>query len=170
MSLVDMLMERVCAIYCVTYWTAIRFTADAQHLLIRLCLRKEDKWHRLSDLKYEKQLGSLDNIRKAIDELCSPAPFDETKNLAQVTEVMEPTLIVDQEGREIIDLTSDEDDKPEEVDFSPRPAEIFAFAEDDSAMTTKDLLGCLTLDELKDFGKRFKIKVKGSPNVSLLCS
>ena len=82
-----------------------------------------------------------------------------------------------QEEREIIDLTEDEDTKPKEeevsIDLPPnssQPAEILAFAQDDSAMTLKDLLGCLTLDELKDLTKQFKIKIKGFPNVSLLCS
>ena len=124
----------------------ILYIADAQYLLVRLCLRKEDKWHRLSDLKYEKQIGGGDTIRKAIDELCFPrgASFDDP--------------IEDEfEGREIIDLTSDDEPTAE-------------FAEDDSAMTMKDLLGCLTLDELKDLAKQFKVKTKGAPNVRLLRS
>ena len=37
-------------------------------------------------------------------------------------------------------------------------------------MTMKDLLGCLTLDELKDLAKQFKVKTKGAPNVRLLRS
>ena len=124
----------------------ILYIADAQYLLVRLCLRKEDKWHRLSDLKYEKQIGSGDAIRKAIDELCFPQG-------ASSDDPIEDEF----EGREIIDLTSDDEPTAE-------------FAEDDSAMTMKDLLGCLTLDELKDLAKQFKVKTKGAPNVRLLRS
>jgi hypothetical protein len=42
----------------------------ARYLLVRLCLRKEGKWHRLSDLKYEKELGSTGVILDAMNELC----------------------------------------------------------------------------------------------------
>lgn len=160
--------------YCATTHGSAWFTADAQYLLIRLCLRKEDKWHRISDLKYEKQIGGGDGIRKAIDDLCSPAASNETENQAQAPEVhQEPPQDVKQEEPEIIDLSIDEDNnaKEEEIPIplppsSSQPAEILAFAEDDSVMTIKDLLGCLNLDELKDIAKQFKVKMKGPPNVS----
>lgn len=47
-----------------------RHVDAARYLLVRLALRKRDKWHRLSALKYERELGDPRCIVEAIDELC----------------------------------------------------------------------------------------------------
>lgn len=45
------------------------FTADARHILVRLCTRKPEKWFRLKDLDgYRKRFG--DRIPNIMDELC----------------------------------------------------------------------------------------------------
>ncbi|OSD08560.1 hypothetical protein PYCCODRAFT_1429618 [Trametes coccinea BRFM310] len=53
-----------------------RLPYEAKYLFCRLCLRKTDKWHRLSSLKYESELG--DGIVAAVETLCgrpqAPAP------------------------------------------------------------------------------------------------
>lgn len=171
----------------------------ARYLLVRLCLRKTDKWHRLSALKYEGELG--DNIRQAIAELCGkigppasdkPAPpanvatsgepsgssvktepLHLTQDLLPFAEVkVEPqeTIISDApgptpkaNGPEIPDLTMDAEDAEQ-----PRPAPQAAapaaqentavFAEDESGASLRDLLECLTVEELKGVAKQFKVK------------
>ncbi|KAI0636683.1 hypothetical protein C8Q77DRAFT_1247200 [Trametes polyzona] len=49
-----------------------RLPYPAKYLFCRLCLRKTDKWHRLSSLKYQAELG--DGIRDAIEILCGHPP------------------------------------------------------------------------------------------------
>ncbi|CDO73570.1 hypothetical protein BN946_scf185014.g40 [Trametes cinnabarina] len=50
-----------------------RLPYPAKYLFCRLCLRKTDKWHRLSSLKYESELG--DGIIAVVKTLCGrPQP------------------------------------------------------------------------------------------------
>lgn len=152
---------------------------SARYLLIRLCLRKENKWHRLDQLKYQHEIGNKNKIIKAIRELCYGTE-DDVK--AQQMEVKE-------EEREIIDLTLDDDDEPPAMalkvkkapvaEEKPQPGPskslpaiptnsdpLLVFAEDESQMTLLELLDCLSLDELKKLGKQMKLKV--NLNVRLL--
>lgn len=182
----------------------------ARYLLVRLCLRKTDKWHRLSALKYEGELG--DNIRQAIAELCGKAappepqgpantaangqpsgsgmktePLHLTQELLPFAKVKAepasnpdaPGLTAKADGPEINDLRMEADGAKQ-----PRPAPQVAsvaaheamvlpseekahivFAEDESGASLRDLLECLTVEELKAVAKQFK--VKGSAKVSV---
>lgn len=185
----------------------------ARYLLVRLCLRKTDKWHRLSSIKYEGELG--DNIRQATAELCgkinpptsdTPAPPPDassecsgstvtaeplhlTQDLLPFAEVKtEPqeTVISDAPGprpkadTEIPDLEMGAEDAEQprstlhaaeaasqEHAAAPQPEgkaprlEVnshIAFAEDESGASLRDLLECLTVEELKAVAKQFKVK------------
>ncbi|KAH9832914.1 VRR-NUC domain-containing protein [Rhodofomes roseus] len=59
-----------------------KLSYHARYLLVRLCLRKADKWHRLSALKYEGELGN--NVRPAIAELCGKAHSPAAGNASSV--------------------------------------------------------------------------------------
>ncbi|KAI9057954.1 hypothetical protein FKP32DRAFT_1743401 [Trametes sanguinea] len=65
-----------------------RLPYEAKYLFCRLCLRKTDKWHRLSSLKYESELG--DGIVAAVETLCGrpqpPAPAAEEEDVKPAVE------------------------------------------------------------------------------------
>ncbi|KAI8989721.1 VRR-NUC domain-containing protein [Trametes punicea] len=75
-----------------------RLPYPAKYLFCRLCLRKTDRWHRLSSLKYESELG--DGILTALDTLCgrppAPAGAQDVKptvdGLDRVFPVLEPVF------------------------------------------------------------------------------
>ncbi|KAH9928150.1 VRR-NUC domain-containing protein [Fomitopsis serialis] len=186
-----------------------RLSYHARYLLVRLCLRKADKWHRLSALKYERELGN--NIRQAIGELCgnTDSPTSENAKPSVKAEVkveqvdaqaeLEPLSLshelpcdpdklgqrdrsikveayepcIKSEEPEVIDLTldADADEQPETVPtvVAPEPkagleSELLpgsthvCFAENESGASLRDLLDCLTLEELKGTAKQFKVK------------
>ena len=182
----------------------------ARYLLVRLCLRKTDKWHRLGALKYEGELG--DNIRQAIAELCGKAtpldsvnsanavamgqtsgssvkfePLHLTQELLPFAEVKvepedasipdAPAITAGAGGPEINVVAMDADDTkqpgpapqvalvtPQEETVPPLEAKAcIVFAEDESGASLRDLLECLTVEELKTVAKQFK--VKGSAKV-----
>lgn len=91
-------------------------------LLIRLALRKPEKWYRLDNLKYERDLGS--EIKSTLLSLCrskEPAqPPRSTTPLSNNKSTSKPASVAD-----IIDLTlSDEEDnhvkaEPQEVPLLP---------------------------------------------------
>ncbi|KAI9460027.1 VRR-NUC domain-containing protein [Russula earlei] len=138
---------------------------SAKYLLIRLCLRKPGKWHRLSSLKYQHELG--ENITTAIQLLCvCPKQCFPEKH------------VLKQEKPEIIDLTLDEMEitKPPPALFSERPktesgpssvkiegisehpcGDLSFFAQDESNAELHELLDCLSMDELKQLAKDMKI-------------
>ncbi|KAI9466069.1 VRR-NUC domain-containing protein [Lactarius psammicola] len=145
----------------------------ARYLFIRLCLRKPGKWHRLSTLRYQHELG--ENIKVALDTLCAAANQHPSK---------EP--VIKHEEREIIDLTLDdiqsqdamghpaalppyhnaeagpssikiEDIKIEDA-LQQSCEDLSFFARDHSHAELTELLECLTLDELKQLAKDMKIK------------
>ncbi len=72
----------------------VRTPDAAKYLFCRLCLRKKDKWHRLSALKYQSELGS--GIRDAVDILCGhpPVPTEEedVKPAVQDMEIVIPEM------------------------------------------------------------------------------
>jgi hypothetical protein len=117
----------------------------ARYLLVRLALRKADKWHRLGELKYYSELG--DSIPAAIDVLC-----EDPSKVDPVVKVEEP------HDPDVIDLTLDEDDEPETSQRSQEPLDLLVFAEDESKMTLHELLICLSTDELKAVAKERRLK------------
>lgn len=149
----------------------------AKYLFIRLCLRKPGKWHRLSSLRYQNELG--EEITTALGTLCVYPRQDSTEKRA-----------VKQEEREIIDLTLDEMEletttKPPaplweqpkaEVgpssikmeDISEQPCgDLSFFAQDHTHAELPELLECLSLEELRQLAKDMKIR-STSLNVSYL--
>ena len=147
---------------------------SARYLLIRLCLRKPGKWHRLSTLKYQHELG--ENIKVALDALCAAANQHPNE---------EP--VVKHEELEIIDLTLDDTELqnavghpaalPQHHNAEAGPSSIKTedtlqqpcgdlsfFSQDHSHAELPELLECLTLEELRQVGKDMKIK-KTSWNV-----
>jgi hypothetical protein len=149
---------------------------EARYLLVRLCLRKEDKWHRLDQLKYQRDIGDPAKIKQAIRELCNDGSVHEEPSEQEVKQG-EP---------EIIDLTlDDEDDEPqsistaapvqtliveeesEEPGLSQASSDVvdpgpLALAEDETKMENRELLECLNADELKKFAKQMKLKLNGT--------
>ncbi|KAI0647353.1 VRR-NUC domain-containing protein [Trametes meyenii] len=66
-----------------------RLPYHAKYLFCRLCLRKTDRWLRLSKLQYEGELGGL--IPAAMDILCAHLPAEE---LVVKTEVEDPGIVI----------------------------------------------------------------------------
>ncbi|GJE96430.1 VRR-NUC domain-containing protein [Phanerochaete sordida] len=145
-----------------------KLTYPARYLFIRLSLRKTDKWVRLSDLKYESEIGP-NGIRQAIIELCED-PF--ARVLESKAEDVKPN--VPQPGPEVIDLTADDDDeargklgKALQQD-QPPVLGYDTFAQNESHATLHELLECLRTDELKELAKQMKAKSKASNRDSLI--
>ncbi|THG99844.1 hypothetical protein EW026_g2590 [Hermanssonia centrifuga] len=137
---------------------------DAQYLLIRLSLRKSDQWLRLSDLKYQAELGS--RIPDAIKELCI--------HLNPVL-VSEGIKVKVEERDGLIDLTFDEqdvppivghaeqDDKPAFLSLHSAEAPDYSyFAEDASHAPLRELLECLKREELREIVNQLKLKPRAS--------
>lgn len=129
-----------------------------RYLLIRLCLRKTDKWHRLDSLKYQGELG--DDILDAVHELCSDSDASSLK----------PYDHVKVEEKEIIDFTFDErsqqpvpgpsnSQEPNCESAIRTEPDYSVFAEDDSHASLCELLECLLMDELKTIAKQMKLKL-----------
>lgn len=148
---------------------------SAKYLLIRLCLRKPGKWHRLNSLKYQQELG--EDITTALEMLCVYPKQCSAEELA-----------IKPEEREIIDLTLDEMDlqstmkspaplreqpkaeaSPSSIkieDISEQPCgDLSFFAQDNTQAELPELLECLTLEELRQLAKDMKIR-STSLNVS----
>ena len=165
---------------------------NARYLLIRLSLRKLNKWHRLSSLKYHSEMGDTDCITSAIRELSWNAEEQARIDAKSKEMKMEKEI-------EIIDLTLDEDDddgpipphfpvdnlQPEAstssavlVDSQPTPTVVLdaefnrelgtTFADDESKMSLQELLGCLTTAELRDLARQVNLeKTKSNLNVCM---
>ncbi|KAI0273485.1 hypothetical protein BC834DRAFT_210888 [Gloeopeniophorella convolvens] len=155
-----------------------RLPYPVKYLLIRLCLRKTGKWHRLSSLKYRRELG--EDIPKALKLLCmsrESAPAEES--------------IVKIEEREVVDLTHVDDGTsapapasapshaplsqhvnaeagPSSVKTEDTPddgsGDLSFFAQDHTYAELPELLECLSLEELRQLAKDMKFK-KASWNV-----
>lgn len=138
----------------------------AKYLLIRLCLRKSGKWHRLNSLKYQHELG--EEIATALETLC-----------IYPKQCLTEGHPIKQEEREIIDLTLDEIDttepsfplsqstaeagpssiKLEDLSLSEQPCgDLSFFAQDHTHAELSELLGCLSLEELRRVAKDMKIR------------
>ena len=149
----------------------------AKYLLIRLCLRKPGKWHRLSSLRYQHELG--EEITTVLETLCVHPKHDFTTEHA-----------IKQEEREIIDLTLDEVELPITMEppapLGGRPkaeagpsslkiediseqscGSLSFFVQDHTYAELPELLECLSLEELKQLAKGMKIR-NTNLNVSYL--
>jgi hypothetical protein len=149
----------------------------AKYLLIRLCLRKSGKWHRLNSLKYQHELG--EEIAPALKTLCVHPRQYSTEERP-----------IKQEEREIIDLTLDDEIdtikpsspfteqsiaeagpssiKIEDLSLSEKPCgDLSFFAQDHTHAELSELLECLSLEELRLLAKDMKIR-SFSLNVSKL--
>jgi fanconi-associated nuclease 1 len=148
---------------------------SAKYLLIRLCLRKSGKWHRLSSLKYQRELG--EDIITALEILCTPPKQTESA--------------IKQEELEVIDLTLDEMQLQDTIKspsvstwqqnyvaegpssmkmedtFEQPPGDLSFFAQDHIHAELPELLECLSLEELRQLEKDLKIK-KAGRNVSCI--
>ena len=139
----------------------------AKYLLIRLCLRKSGKWHRLNSLRYQHELG--EEIATALETLC-----------VYPRQYLTEEHPIKQEEREIIDLTLDEIDtikpssplpelsaaeagpssiKIEDLFLSKLPCgDLSFFAQDHTHAELSELLECLSLEELRRLAKVMKIR------------
>lgn len=132
--------------------------------MVKLLLRKQETWHRLDALNYERELGSTPAIVAAIDELCRVGSG--------------PSGVVEEaEEREAVDLTMDESVANLQQEQSklaivnaeslePSENRPLALARSEREMDLKSLLECLKVDELKDVAKQ--LKLKANQRVSLL--
>ena len=181
------LIPRKAYIPSIKHSTTLPFVDSAKYLLIRLSLRKQDKWHRLSSLKYQAEIG--DKTSDAATELCNASCRSKPVVLPIVKkEVEDQTPYVKQEDLDVIDLTAhadfdifprkelppvvkleDEAIKSEldfREDLEPSPPDddlnLDIFAEDESKMDLSELLACLTLEELRDVAKQLKLKTTGN--------
>ncbi|KAH9945856.1 uncharacterized protein BXZ73DRAFT_86110 [Epithele typhae] len=199
---------------CFRAWDGLPY--NAKYLFCRLCLRKRDKWHRLSALNYHDELGSTEAILGGMDHLCSPLGQEDIKPKkedldASVSELLptfhlsqedvkpklepseedvkpklepsEPTLPREQPGpkppgREVIDLTLDDEDEqpqagpsrmsPECKPVLPAPAlsqtpdlvDYSVFADNEDQAELAELMECLNAQELEELAKETKTTVR----------
>lgn len=163
-------------------------------------LRKADQWHPVSALeKYAKEIGN-EYLLPTIIDLCKPIKdllqeqSDETE--VKIEQDVSPTPPPME--REIIDLTMDSEDEdvkpniaildgglqeassskpsPEEerLRFLLEPPSVETepdhFCEDESVMTTIEVLHKLTIPQLKELGGQMGCKFKSGMKVSTSCS
>ncbi|KAI0295465.1 VRR-NUC domain-containing protein [Russula brevipes] len=142
---------------------------SARYLLIRLCLRKPGKWHRLSSLRYQHELG--EKLMTALEVLCVyPKQYPAEEHA------------IKQEEREIIDLTLDVMDLQDTMSSPPAPlweqpkaeagpssikiedipdqpcGDLSFFAQDHTHAELRELLECLSFEELRHLAKDMKIR------------
>jgi fanconi-associated nuclease 1 len=141
------------------------FADNARFVLVRLCLRKSEKWFRTSDLeKYRSELG--DGMQAAMDELCRNAKLE-------LQEQRKLKMKLEEESREIIEI-SDDEQRPavqtehllkteDDIKSEPGPSNIIAdhciptiLAKDEDYAELSELLDCLTADELRGLVKSMK--------------
>lgn len=165
------------SIVCLSPPPCVHHVDAAKYLLIRLCLRKSGKWHRLSSLKYQHELG--EEMGTALETLC-----------IYPKQCLTEERPVEQEKREVIDLTLDEIDtmkpsfplfehpmaeagpssiKIEDLSLSEQSCgDLSFFAQDHTHAELTELLECLSLEELKRLAKDMKIRGGFGLNVSNL--
>jgi Fanconi-associated nuclease 1 len=162
---------------------------EARYLLVRLCLRKEEKWHRLDQLKYQREIGDPAKIKQAIRQLCDDGEVHEVTSEQEVkreeTEIIDLTLDDEDEEPQTNStaapvLTSKVEEQPERADLSQTSSSDIldpgplALAEDETKMTIRELLECLNADELKKFAKQMKLKLTSTVrlyhSIPVVCS
>ncbi|KAI0372954.1 hypothetical protein BV20DRAFT_1034206 [Pilatotrama ljubarskyi] len=86
----------------------------AKYLFCRLCLRKTDKWHRLSSLKYQSELG--DSIREAVDVLCGRPPSEEEDMKPAIEDIiiadLNPTFRLESDPQVKLESDTEPDTRP----------------------------------------------------------
>ncbi|KAJ3553515.1 hypothetical protein NM688_g3569 [Phlebia brevispora] len=158
-------------INCFEYFNELScyISDDAKYLLVRLCLRKPDRWFHQRDLvsRYRTKLG--DKIPEAMEELCSRRRHVQAAQDLQI-----------KVEEEVIDLTSDdiepfgESSKIEEKPFSLAIPKSYAqtdyatFADDGSRADLGELLDCLNNNDLRDLAADFKIRKTGLKRADLI--
>lgn len=116
----------------------------ARYLLVRLILRKAEKWHRSDALNRNYHLD-IPDLNAAIDELSKPfTPI--------------PTPQVKDDGREYI-VIEDSDDEEDAKVCQPPPDPVGFFIQEDCNASIHEMLGCLKLPELRDLARTMKLKV-----------
>ncbi|CCM01558.1 uncharacterized protein FIBRA_03617 [Fibroporia radiculosa] len=124
-------------------------TYEAKYLLIRLCLRKANCWHRLDALNYQSELGDIVSVINALCGFTAAKPAEEV--IVKTEEV-------------VVDPISDDEDGVPKASLSKlklpaaNEAPCAVFADDESQAKLEDLLQCLTLPELKTIAQQFKVK------------
>ncbi|KAG8895836.1 hypothetical protein FRC01_012177, partial [Tulasnella sp. 417] len=116
----------------------------ARYLLVRLILRKAQKWHRSDALNRNYHLD-IPDLNAAIEELSKP-----------FTPTEEPQVKDDEREYIVIEDSDDEDDV--KVCKPPLdPAGYFIQVDCDASI--HEMLGCLKLPELRDLARKMKLKV-----------
>lgn len=108
---------------------------------------------RLSSLKYTSELGDPTNIITAMKRLCgdiSPPTLKPVKPKPPKGTADDAISISDDE----------EEDPPCEVKAEPAPEGTvpILYADDETQIPLRELLGCLLSDELSEVGRSFKVK------------
>lgn len=149
---------------------------SARYCLVRLVLRKCDKWHTVPKMeKFKKEVGE-EGLVCALNDLCQPL------NGVVKAEPMDADPPIKEEGPEVIDLTFDSEDEGGLDDPLPIPAEphlevptlddilsdpnstnfdaltLDYFCEDEGAMSLSEILWTLKLEDLKTLAKTMKVK------------
>ena len=143
---------------------------SAKYLLIRLCLRKPGKWHRLSSLKYQRDLG--EDITTALETLCASPKQNEiavkqevidlTLDEMQLQDTIKfPSVSLWQEKHVLAGPSS----MKIEDTFEHPCGDLSFFAKNHTHAELPELLECLSLEELKQLEKDLKIK-RANRNVS----
>ncbi|KIO34751.1 hypothetical protein M407DRAFT_16703 [Tulasnella calospora MUT 4182] len=125
----------------------------ARYLLVRLILRKAQKWHRSDALNRNYHLD-IPDLNAAIDELSKP--FTPTQ-----------TPQVKDDGPEYI-VIEDSDDEDDAKVCKPPPDPAGFFIQVDSDASIHEMLGCLKLPELRDLARKMKLKVVDSRHAAIV--
>lgn len=148
----------------------------------------------MDSLKYTAELGDENSLIRAIDELCPKTAKGGSKRLF---ENRKDLVVSTQQQPEIIDLTLDDDEEEEKKTPEPtqspisdqsssvtldttsidltmdQPTEghieldLTFLAEDNASAELTDLIGCLSVEELKQIAKIMKIP---KPNLNVCSS
>lgn len=145
----------------------MRITDTAQYLLVRLILRKPEKWYR-SDALTEAYKEDIPNLNLAINELCMK-PMDNTMTPCPSVKKQPEYIVIydsDDEGmyqsprcknfREISEMRTKAVNETPKVAAEPSPPD---FAQDDTHASLSDILNCLITPELKALAKDLKVKI-----------
>ena len=166
---------------------------NARYCLARMLLLSSNRWYPINNFeKWKREVGE-NGLGVAFEELCRP-----------VKEIASPqsTPAKREEGvletkLEIIDLTMDDDVKPDIrglnayppvagpsrlpegivqddpfqriIQSDPNALDLEFFGEDDTVMTLEKLLDRMTVDQLKQLAKQNKVVAGSKPKVIVLC-
>ncbi|KAG8887334.1 hypothetical protein FRB98_000203 [Tulasnella sp. 332] len=117
----------------------------AQYLLVRLILRKPEKWYR-SDGLTEAYKEDIPNLNSAINALCLKSNDG-------------PCSSVDRQPEYITIYDSDDEEALEQTPKATAEPAPPHFAQDDRNASLSDILNCLIMPELKALAKDLKVKI-----------